>query len=383
MKILHLLSNRKWTNCSEIVANLVGAQLALGLDASLVCGRAKHLNDDALECQLRKAGIEPLVLWMTKHFRLRSFFSDVSALRAILREGDYDIIHVHLLNAHLIAAFSAMFLGAGFSRTGLPIVVNSYDPLGYGLCLRSYLLGCFSCRAMSVISQEAKKLSAKRLRLAPSRVEVIEPGIDLERFDPHRGISSDFDPGGIDDSHFVVGVVSRIRGDRRLSLLIEAVALIADALPRLRLLLIGRGEGEPELRALVSELSLCDRVIFGGYCRGDDLVCAYRRMHVLAYPVCGSDRTCRTVREAMASGLSVICPSEGYLTELLEEDSTALFVESSAHSYALAFHSLAKDRDRAKAMGGNALREAKRRFSLELQAKRTLSLYERVSVDGL
>ena len=41
-------------------------------------------------------------------------------------------------------------------------------------------------------------------------------------------------------------------------------------------------------------------------CRGDDLVAAYRAMHALAYPVPGTDQTCRTVREAMAAGVPIV-----------------------------------------------------------------------------
>ena len=124
------------------------------------------------------------------------------------------------------------------------------------------------------------------------------------------------------------------------------------------------------------ELGIADRVAVAGYCRGDLLVAALRAMHVLVYPRPGSDKSCRTVREAMAAGLPVVAPSVGFLPELIEDHQTGRLMTISGEDLAGILSELISNPVKLGEMATRALELAAARFSRRLQAEKTLALYQ-------
>jgi len=210
---------------------------------------------------------------------------------------------------------------------------------------------------------------------------VIEPGIDLDRFSPQRKISEDQQRFGLKSDAFVVGVVSRIREARRLDIALNAIQALAGAHPQLQLLLVGRGRDgavERVVQAPAREMGILDRVLLAGYCHGDRLVAAYRAMDVLVYPSPGSDKSCRTVREAMAAGLPVIAPATGFLPELIEDHVSGRLMDPSGENLAKILEELIQEPKALGDLAHRALKTANKRFSSMLQAERTLDFYQKL-----
>jgi glycosyltransferase involved in cell wall biosynthesis len=234
---------------------------------------------------------------------------------------------------------------------------------------------------MVVINEESKLMAIAFNGLSFETVEVIEPGIDLDRFSPQRKISEDPHSFGLKHNSFVVGVVSRIRENRRLDIPLRAVHALAKTHPQLQMLLIGRGrEGAREMvvEKPARQMKIFDRIVLAGYCEEDRLVAAYRAMDVLVYPFPGSDKSCRTVREAMAAGIPVIAPAIGYLPELIEDHVTGRLVDLSWKSLAKILGELIQDELKLREMGHRSLKTAILRFSPLLQAERTLNFYQKL-----
>jgi glycosyltransferase involved in cell wall biosynthesis len=208
---------------------------------------------------------------------------------------------------------------------------------------------------------------------------VAEPGIDLHRFSPDRELTDNRESFGLANGAFVVGVVSRIRESRRIDIALAAVKALAPKYPQLQMLLVGRGREGAVKRIVanpVREMGITDRVILPGYCRGDRLVAAYRAMDVLLYPIPGTDKSCRTVREAMAAGTPVIAPRMGFLAELIEDTHNGRFMEFSAESAAHILSELIAHPDQLDQMKRNALQTSIKRFSRSRQAEKVLSFYQ-------
>ena len=377
LKILHLLSNWKWTEISEPAVDLALAQQKLGAEIKFVCGRgpadrAKRRVD--YHARLKK--LDSIhVLEMPKHFRVLPAYKDWANLRSMLKRFQPDVIHCHKSNAHLIG-----FLSRGISKP--PVIVRScYDPEGPRQDFRSRLLYKFGTEGMVVINAKSKQMAIARHGLTSETVQVIEPGIDLERFSPQRKISEDQNGFGLKPDAFVVGVVSRIRDSRRLDLPLKAIHALARAHPQIQMLLVGRGR-EGALERVVEkparEMGILDRIVLAGYCQGDRLVAAYRAMDVLVYPSPGSDESCRTVREAMAAGIPVIAPGIGFLPELIEDHVTGRLMDLAWESLAKILEELIQDEVKLRAMGNSSLKTAGLRFSPTLQAERTLKFYKKL-----
>ena len=372
MRVLHLLSNKKWTERAEPATDLVRAQCELGVRAQLACGRWDRPDrlDNSVEVQARRKGVEPILLELTKHFRLSPARRDVGQLRDRIDREEIDVLHAHMENAHLLAV-----LAARRSRRRPCVVSSHYDPTPPRAGLRARGLYRFGTDGVVVIDEETAGAFSSRFGFPACRVAVIEPGIDLALFDPARNLDGGRAEFGLTPEDLVLGMVTRIRADRRLDLAIGALNELRDEFPSLRLLIIGRGEGEPDMRALADSLGLGDRVVWGGYRRADELVTAYRAMDLLIYPAPGTDKSCRTIREAMAAGIPVAGARTGFVRKLIDPDRTGGLFEPGSDELVGLLRRTCADRAALAAMGEAARVAAMERFSLQHQAQRTLDFY--------
>ena len=377
LKILHLLSNWKWTEISEPAVELALAQQHLGAQIEFVCGRGP--TDRAkrrVDYHARKKKLSSIqVLDMPKHLKFLSAIRDCAALRPMLRRFKPDVIHCHKKNAHLMGGLSR-----GLSKRPLS-VRGCYDSEGPARDLRSRLMYKLGTDGMVVINERSRQRAVARHGMPVETVQVAEPGIDLDRFSPRRPISEPRASFGLKQDAFVVGVVTRIRASRRLDLPLKALHRLAPAHPQLQMLLVGRGR-EGALENVVAKpartLNIFDRIVLAGYCEEDRLVAAYRAMDVLVYPIPGSDKSCRTVREAMAAGVPVIAPEVGFLPELIEDHSTGRLMALAWESLAKILEEFIMDKAQLLEMSQKSLQTAIRRFSPVLQAEKTLEFYHKL-----
>ncbi len=94
---------------------------------------------------------------------------------------------------------------------------------------------------------------------APSTIEVIMNSAAEEEFDPKRYPPAQRAPGEF--RIICHGTVERIYG---IDTIVRAVALLRDDIPGLRLDVYGEGSALDEIRSLVGDLDLADRVYFSG-----------------------------------------------------------------------------------------------------------------------
>ncbi len=378
MKIIHLLSNWKWTERSELVIDLALSQHNIGEKVWLVCGQAPPENGSAPDVSFcaRQKGFNNIIVLpeMTKHLQLSSILRKGGNIREFIYDIKPDVIHCHMRNAHLLAG-----LACGKNNDFLWIrSVYNPDQLGHDFrsrwCYRNFTHGI-------IVVREKARQSALSQSFPSEKIKIIQPGVDLERFSPTRKLTGKTDFGPLQEC-FVAGVVSRIRKTRRLDIPLKALQILQDRYPRLRLLLVGHGRPgafEKVIESPAAALGVRDKIIYAGYCRGDDLVAAYRHMRVLLYPMPGSDKTCRTVREALAAGLPVIAPDMGFLPELISNGQNGYLVDQSPEGFALTLEKLMNSPDTLKENSRQALVSAQKNFDLRLQAEKTVEFYTRLA----
>lgn len=157
VKVLHLLSNMRWTERSEPAVDLALAERALGAEVTFVCGRSPEGSEPGVAFHALRKGLDPVVvLEMPKHFRLLSAFRDIGKLRELVGNFNPDIIYCHMSNAHLLGS-----MARGTSKP--PFVVRGcYDPDGPKSDLRSRFLHKRYTDALVVISGTAKDKAMRR-----------------------------------------------------------------------------------------------------------------------------------------------------------------------------------------------------------------------------
>lgn len=385
--MLHLFANHKVTGPAELALETCRALVAAGVPAELLTSdvtRTKHrdrwLHLLALERGVPVAPIEGLRLG--KHHKPVRTWLDARRLAAALRARPPRLVHCHLPNDHLIAAMAV-------ERSGLrlPLVRTLYDAEAPAPTRRTRrtLRGVARLVCLSRAAADAVRAGARALGVDPGRVEHLEPPIDTDRFDPARGVPARRAALGLAPDDLVVGIVARMQTHRRYEVLLEAVRLARAELPRLRLVVVGRGTKQDEVaREPVRRLGLEDAVTFAGHVSGDDYVGTLAAFDLKVFMVPGSDGTCRAVREALAMALPVVTTRQGILPELVREGETGLLVaaEPEAPELAAALVALGRDAGRRAAMSAAARADAVARFAYPRHAARLAALYDAVCAGG-
>ncbi len=380
-RILHLFANYKWTGPADPAIRAAARLRDLGLDvtftrAGFVHPGGQHHIAEQLE-RWRLPALDGLEL--RKHFRVASLLRDVRALRRILAQRRFDVLHCHLPADHLLATIVCRRLPSP------PKVVRTlYEPVPPP---RGWRERYAFARTAAVLAPTASCRSGviERFGLRPEQVLLQEPVTE-----PRERIGDDLrGRWGLGPQHRLVGITARIQPHRRFELLWSIARRVVDAMPQARFVLLGRGNAEDTAQlvtAPIARLGLVDHVVLPGYQREPDYSAALRSLDAFLFLVPGSDGTCRAVCEAMAFGLPVVATQRGILPELLAERRAGetpgvACVEDEEVMAAALLRLLGDDRLR-RAWGHAALQRASLDMDPVRAALRTRDLYAQLLANG-
>jgi PEP-CTERM/exosortase A-associated glycosyltransferase len=216
----------------------------------------------------------------------------------------------------------------------------------------------FRRAARVVVIGSAMRDELARRGVDRARVTVVPTGVDTEHFSPVPRRDELARRLGLDGAP-VLGFIGSFYRYEGLRFLIEAVPDLRRLLPGARLLLVGGGEEDAQLRALGKDLG--DAVVFAGqvphrevrdyYSLIDIFVCPRLRMRLteLVTPL--------KPLEAMAMGRPVLASNVGGLAELIDDGVTGvLFAAESRDSLVERARLLGSDREARLRMGDRARR---------------------------
>jgi len=284
-------------------------------------------------------------------------------------------IRPHILHAHspVLNAIPALRVGR---RLGIPLVyevraswedaaVDHGTAQAGGLRYRlSRGLETWALKRASAITTICEGLRGEIVArgIPAEKVTVIPNAVDIEAFT----LGGTPDPElrralGLDEA-CVLGFVGSFYAYEGLALLMRALPVIAAQVPRVRVLLVGGGSQEAELKRLVSELGIADRVVFAGRVPHGEVQRYYDLIDLLVYPRL-SMRLTELVTplkplEAMAQGRLLVASDVGGHRELIRDGETGvLFKAGDPGALAAAVVGLLREPQRWPAM-----KDAGRRF---------------------
>jgi glycosyltransferase involved in cell wall biosynthesis len=250
--------------------------------------------------EIRSCGWPVTALNMAEGFRPRLFWQ----LARLFRRWQIDVVHSHDERPHIYGAIAGRL--AGVSRVihtrhrGKNLAVSSRQNLL--LHVVSRLTDRFVC-----VSRDSARLASTQ-GICLRKACVIWNGIDLARFRVH-----DPNPEG------PVVTVARMSPEKDIETLIRAIGLAAP----LRLVVAGDGPCLPQLRQLVTQLGLDERVRFLGQVR--DVPGLLSRASLFVLPSL-TEGISLTLLEAMASSLAVVTTRVGGNPEVVADGETGLLV---------------------------------------------------------
>lgn len=184
-----------------------------------------------------------------------------------------------------------------------------------------------------------------------SKVTVIPNAVDVENF----RLSGEPDPElrvqlGLEDAT-VLGFVGSFYAYEGLDLLLDAFPAMLARRPELRILLVGGGPQETNLKARAARLGIADRIVFTGRVPHAEVSRYYDQIDLLVYPR-HSMRLTELVTplkplEAMAQGRLFVASDVGGHKELIRDGETGkLFAAGSAEELAAAVEEMLAHRER-------------------------------------
>ena len=176
-----------------------------------------------------------------------------------------------------------------------------------------------------VLSEAFRQLLVEQYDVAPWRIRVLPPGVELERFTPDREAARA--RLGLSDEQ-VVFTARRLVPRMGLDVLLEAwAALPASTRPR-QLMIAGEGPSADDLAAQVERLGLRDSVRLLGRIDEADLVDHYRAADLCVVHSVALEGFGLVVVEALACGTPVVATDVGGLPEALRGLDPSLVVPS-------------------------------------------------------
>lgn len=247
--------------------------------------------------------------WRTRSPGLRAllyqmyYFAEAAVLARHLERQGVRHLHNHFSSASCtVAMLASAMSGIPFSFTmhGPDIF---FEPMRWRIdekIARASFVACISdfCRSQAMLFSDRKHWD---------KLHVVHCGIEPARYDgPSAATGADL---------LFVGRLAAVKG---VPVLFDALALIRDLRPDLRLTLIGDG---PERRTLESEaaaMGLSDIVHFAGYKTTDEVAGALRRADLLVLPSF-AEGVPVVLMEAMASRVPVVVSQVAGIPELVED----------------------------------------------------------------
>jgi len=241
-------------------------------------------------------------------------------LARLVRDGRFDVVHVHSPLPGAVARLAARSLPDGSRPLLVGTEHNRWQTHRWPTRIANRLTSRWEAATIAVTDEVAASLAGPAARRAVTVRHGIEVAAAREHLAARRVVRAEF---VLAESEFVVGTVANFRPQKDYPNLLQAARLLRDRGVAVRIVAVGQGPDEAEIRALHQSLELGSSVLLTGF-RPDALrVMAACDAFVLAsrwegLPV--------ALMEALALGLPVVATNVGGVAEQLRDGRDALLV---------------------------------------------------------
>jgi phosphatidyl-myo-inositol alpha-mannosyltransferase len=347
----------------EHVSGLAEALMELGHDVSVIA----PADDDAiLPPYVVPAGRAVPVPYNGSIARLSFGFLSAGRVRRWLRDGNFDVVHVHE------PAAPSLSLLACWVADG-PIVATMHAALPRSRVLHA--AGPILASALEKISGRIAVAEAARNTLVEHMggdAVLIPNGLNVRRYEKAEPLPGFPGTGG------TLGFLGRMDEPRKgLDILLAAFALLAAERPGVRLLIAGRGDPDDVLLQVPQEYR--DRVVLLGEVSDDDRVRMLHSVDVFCAPNTGGESFGYVLVEAMASGAPIVASDIDAFRQVLRDGKAGeLFEVGNPAALAAAASRLLDDPGHRAALA-SAASAAVRELDWSVVARDVVRVYEAVA----
>jgi L-malate glycosyltransferase len=263
--------------------------------------------------QLNEAGI-PVVEFGVRSFASPSLWRWRREFREYLQREQVSIVHPFDYGTVVFCALSTPRTGVRFissQRSQRILLPRTYRPL----------VRCSDWVADTLVvnSEFLRQEMIQEEGWRPERVRLVRNAIDTDAFQPPAGPRRR--PEILAGAEMVVGCVAGLRREKDLGTLMHAVQRLVPRFPGLRLLLVGSGPADEELRQLCAQLRLEQHCHFVP--QTADVLPWLHSIDIFVLPST-SEALSNSLMEAMSTGAAVVASRVGGNVELVTHGANGL-----------------------------------------------------------
>jgi len=238
----------------------------------------------------------------------------------VARRTETDILHLHGYKSCTLGRIAGAFLGTS-------VVLNehgAFPSVPFPQKIADWLLASLGDR-MIAVSEAVAEFCIEQRSVDPEKVEIISNSIPLDDF---RNVSGQAakeaaEEFGLDPNAPIIGSVGRLDEEKGTTYLLDAIPVIQEEIPEVKVLIIGNGTLRTELEEKAQRLGIAEDVVFTGERR--DVARLYKLMDVKVIPSINEGMPL-TLLEAMTAGTPVVATKAGGIVELIEDEQNGRLV---------------------------------------------------------
>ncbi|MFB0565735.1 MAG: glycosyltransferase family 4 protein [Candidatus Aminicenantaceae bacterium] len=306
--------------------------------------------------------------------KIRHEFDVIASLILARTMKKNHCVLVHFHDAHSVAVGSA---AASIAKVPIKIISRRVD-----FSLRQNVFSRWKYRknvdVIVAVSEGVKKVLISD-GINSDSVEVIPDCTDFSRFE--GTFSPDYlrKEFSFDPDDYLVGIVAHLAGHKGHKYLISAAKFLKEHTDKVKILIVGEGSLEQDLKRQARELMVEDIVHFLGFREDVPQILHSLDLFVLSSYLEGFGSS---ILDAMACRLPVVATRTGGIPEVVINEETGLLVPTrDPLSLAKAILRVYRDRELATRLAQRGYEFVRQKFSTRVIAENVINLYEKLAAE--
>jgi len=284
-----------------------------------------------------------------------------------LKKHEIDLVVTNIKREVIFGGIPAKLLGIPVIRR----IGNERDFIGCEKLETKYI-----SKEIFVCNYTREKAINDYKWLVSEKTTVIHTGKKIPDFSAEE-ISVKRRSWNAESDEIIIGISDRLSEAKGIHILIRAFSDLLNEFKNIRLVITGKGNYEPELKKLVTELKIEPHVHFAGFTTGVMLSASAYDIAVLSsffesFP--------NTVVEYLACGKPVVCTDAGGVKEIVKDNFNGFIIEKeNKEQLVSALRKLISDKELRKKFSENALETVRKGFTEEIMYDKTIKIFRSVA----
>ena len=325
-----------------------------------------------LEKRIKEIGIKTKKIPMRNKYDIKSLF----LIYKYINNEDFDIVHTHLGISSLLGRIAAKLSGVSKIIMTEHLWSDFNEDMNYLVnkihLFIYFLLAKFTTDKIIAVSEAVKSFLVNEAWVSKNKVKVIYNGVEVKKNKTYNFKKNKFiDKYNINKKDFLIGIIGRLSAEKGHKYLFEAIKKNKNN--NFKLLVIGEGKLENELKEYANKENIEDKIIFTGFI--DDIDLIYSLIDLIILP---SVREClpMVLLEAMNYEIPAIASNVGGVSEVIKEGENGLLVEpKNVEEINEALNFFLENSNKIKRMGKNGKLILINKFSEEEMIQKTVDIY--------